>query len=1077
MTQNRFESLNIDLILQNLVIEDKQIIDGGDEFNYESPTINPARRNKYEFHNQESDYKISSKYQGNQNLKLNESYSSVEEGSNKIQFDEVNKENKCVQDSCTPPRKSNMKEFNYEDDHSDQKSQDNDNHLNRTPQNNFQAMSPHSEVNGNKFKITLEKFKLSATSSNKKLQEDMQLSKSNKKQHVLLSSNRKNICNQDKESPNQYSCFSNKNNNFSHTPKILNFLNSSATPQKKIITRTVNGKNQNLNSIGAQGAKQNIFMSSQPCNFYQYSDQKINSNNQFSYNKKLFQDDTDEEEEVLSQQDSQKKVKQNLFQKFTISDFSDSKMKNGNNQSQLEKIDESSSPQNASNNLLGSFNTMNNLFASPIINSSKKKIPDFFATEQDHQSLRNKTDNNNQQVNKANNLFNTNNTIPKKGFNLSKDDQSTVKKNLFDDNQVDNQFANLEQINAFFSNQQANINSQPIFQQNIFEFKKEQLNNQSNLNQNNNNDMKQMNNQTADLSKLNLPQVNEFSFETEEEDGNTSSKNAYLQNQFMQNVKNFSQEGYDSDNFIRKSTKQKDLWDNDSQMEDSQQNIQNSFATDDCFDQNNLQLVKGKSVNILSYENDLFNQNDQITWNLGLNSNFQIFYFCYNTFQTLIGRNSEVGLDSNNDHKNKIQIDIGENEFTRAMPGIKPHQRLRIGSLVQNKKRSQTVLFQIPENSSKKPKQPQPHQSNYFELEDDFDVQTPIRSKMIEQQDFSMLFKKASSRFFSNALAEKDYIIPNRSNQIKENRFSKDFKILQVIKQTPSSQVYKCQSNVNGLIYAIKAIQIPLDYSEQERIFKEVQSLVQFSSYGFGILKFYNVWMEDSKLYLVTEHCLHNLRQIRNANSKPSEQLIRQIIRDICETLNFLHQNDCAHLGIKPENILVSKKMKFKLADLGLSKIQLSEDNISHQESHFPYIAPELVGGCPTNKQNIKSIKADIFSLGAVLYELMTDQDLPKYGAEWENLRSGRFHKLMNSVKYSASLKNLIKSMLLRNPQLRPSCQDILNQIPPDNALELELKYMVEENNILQKKLEDLQKKSEQANLQQNCILKKKGSL
>ncbi|EAS04635.1 Serine/Threonine kinase domain protein (macronuclear) [Tetrahymena thermophila SB210] len=1058
MAQNRFESLNIDLILQNLVIEDKQILQQEDEFNYESPTINPARRNKYEFHNQESDYKISSKYQGNQNLKLNESYSSIEDQSNQMQYDEVNKENKCVQDSCTPPRKSNAKEFGYDEDNSDQKSQDNDNHLKRTPQNNFQVFSPYNEVNGNKFKITLEKFKLSATSSNKKLQEDLQLSKSNKKQHVLLTSNRKNICNQDIESPNQNSCYSNKNNNFSHTPKILNFLNSSATPQKNLITRTVNGKNQNLNSICAQGAKQNLFMSSQPCNFYQYSDQKINSNNQFSYSKKLFQDDTEDEEEV--QQDSQKQVKQNLFSKFTISDFSDSKVKNSSNQIQLEKIDEFNSPQATSNNLLGSFNTMNNLFASPIVNSSKKKIPDLFATEQESHSLRNKVDsNNNQQVNKANNLFNTNNTIPKKGFNLSKDDQSTVKKNLFDDNTIENQFANLEQINAFFSSQQANSNSQPKLQQNIFEFKNGQLSSPSNINQDNNNDINKINNQTADLSKLNLPQVNEFSFETEEEDGNASNKNVYFQNQFMQNVKNLSQEGYDSDNFIRKNTQPKDFWDNDSQMEDSQQNIQNSFATDECFDQNNLQLIKGKSVNIISYENDLFNQNDQNSWNLGLNR-----------------RNSEVGLDSNSDHRNKIQIDIGENEFTRAMPGVKPHQRLRIGSLVQNKKRSQTVLFQIPENSSKKPKQVQPHQSNYFEVEDDFDVQTPIRSKMIEQQDFSMLYKKASSRFFSNALAEKDYIITNRINQNKENRFSRDFKILQVIKQTPSSQVYKCQSNVNGLIYAIKAIQIPQEYSEQERIFKEVQSLVQFSSYGFGILKFYNVWMEDSKLYLVTEHCLHNLRQIRNANSKPSEQLIRQIIRDICETLNFLHQNDCAHLGIKPENILVSKKMKFKLADLGLSKIQLSENNISQQESHFPYIAPELVGGCPTNKQNIRSIKADIFSLGAVLYELMTDQDLPKYGAEWENLRSGRFHKLMNSVKYSASLKNLIKSMLLRNPQLRPSCQDILNQIPPDNALELELKYMVEENNILQKKLEDLQKKSEQTNFQQNCILKKKGS-
>lgn len=65
--------------------------------------------------------------------------------------------------------------------------------------------------------------------------------------------------------------------------------------------------------------------------------------------------------------------------------------------------------------------------------------------------------------------------------------------------------------------------------------------------------------------------------------------------------------------------------------------------------------------------------------------------------------------------------------------------------------------------------------------------------------------------------------------------------------------------------------------------------------------------------------------------------------------------------------------------------------------------------------------------------------------------------------------------MLLKNPLLRPSCQDILNQIPSDNALELELKYMIEENNSLQKKLEELLKKQEQ-NSNSFSILKKKSS-
>ena len=56
--------------------------------------------------------------------------------------------------------------------------------------------------------------------------------------------------------------------------------------------------------------------------------------------------------------------------------------------------------------------------------------------------------------------------------------------------------------------------------------------------------------------------------------------------------------------------------------------------------------------------------------------------------------------------------------------------------------------------------------------------------------------------------------------------------------------------------------------------------------------------------------------------------------------------------------------------------------------------------------------KADIFSLGMSVYELMIDQELPKNGEEWHSIRNGNLQKLEFLNNFSNSLKNLVKKMI-----------------------------------------------------------------
>jgi len=69
--------------------------------------------------------------------------------------------------------------------------------------------------------------------------------------------------------------------------------------------------------------------------------------------------------------------------------------------------------------------------------------------------------------------------------------------------------------------------------------------------------------------------------------------------------------------------------------------------------------------------------------------------------------------------------------------------------------------------------------------------------------------------------------------------------------------------------------------------------------------------------------------------------------------------------------------------------------------------------------------KADIFSLGASVYEFMIGDELPKSGSQWHAIRSGEClfkHQVFN---YSESLKTLIKNMMNPEPDQRLSAQDI----------------------------------------------------
>src|SRR6478609_2170467 len=96
-----------------------------------------------------------------------------------------------------------------------------------------------------------------------------------------------------------------------------------------------------------------------------------------------------------------------------------------------------------------------------------------------------------------------------------------------------------------------------------------------------------------------------------------------------------------------------------------------------------------------------------------------------------------------------------------------------------------------------------------------------------------------------------------------------------------------------------------------------------------------------------------------------------KIIRDLLSALDYAHKQGIVHRDIKPANLLVEPGGRVKLTDFGVARIQDSGEATRTQGSMvgtLKYMAPEQVQG-----QKIDS-RADLFSVGVVLYQLLTDK-------------------------------------------------------------------------------------------------------
>jgi len=194
-----------------------------------------------------------------------------------------------------------------------------------------------------------------------------------------------------------------------------------------------------------------------------------------------------------------------------------------------------------------------------------------------------------------------------------------------------------------------------------------------------------------------------------------------------------------------------------------------------------------------------------------------------------------------------------------------------------------------------------------------------------------------------------------------------------------------------------------------------------------NIIEFVESHERNDKLMLVFEYAdagdLFAQVNARAPSRHFRETEILLIMAQLCLAMHHLHERRMMHRDLKTPNIFLTTSGLIKLGDFGFSR-QYDENLSADVGSTFCgtpyYLAPELWSQSPYSK------KADVWSLGVILYELMSLKK-PFSGNGMRELIdrviSGKFDPM--PTHYSSSLVQLCASMLSVDPKGRPSIKQI----------------------------------------------------
>ena len=267
------------------------------------------------------------------------------------------------------------------------------------------------------------------------------------------------------------------------------------------------------------------------------------------------------------------------------------------------------------------------------------------------------------------------------------------------------------------------------------------------------------------------------------------------------------------------------------------------------------------------------------------------------------------------------------------------------------------------------------------------------------------------------------------------------YEILAELGRGAMGVVYRATDPVIGRAVAVKTIRLSEEGTGLSR--QELLSRFQTEARAAGLLTHPNIVVvydagEENGLFYITMELIEGKSLqalIDSGHSFPVPRVLR-IMEQTCSALQFAHERNIIHRDIKPANLMLTADDTVKVTDFGTAKILQfgTVQQTQHVVGTPSYMSPEQVKGRPVDG------RSDIFSLGVLLYEILTGEK-PFPGQTITTV----IYKIVNeepipprtlNPSVHPGLSDIVMRALAKDPEIRyQNCREMLEDLRNYRAL------------------------------------------
>ncbi|MBA3484000.1 MAG: SUMF1/EgtB/PvdO family nonheme iron enzyme [Pirellulales bacterium] len=196
------------------------------------------------------------------------------------------------------------------------------------------------------------------------------------------------------------------------------------------------------------------------------------------------------------------------------------------------------------------------------------------------------------------------------------------------------------------------------------------------------------------------------------------------------------------------------------------------------------------------------------------------------------------------------------------------------------------------------------------------------------------------------------------------------YEFLEELGRGAAGVVYKARQTSLGRFVAIKVVVLPgADPKQLARQRQEAEILARL--HHPNVVHIYEVRDHRGRLHLVMEYVDGKTLAARVGGKLPTPHESAQAALTLADAVQAVHEAGILHRDLKPSNVLLTAAGELKVSDFGLAKLRSSSSLLTTTDSILgtpSYMAPEQAAGEP----HAIGPEADVYSLGAILFELLT---------------------------------------------------------------------------------------------------------